>query len=419
MNIVHIATTNTGGAGIAAWRQHEALRTIGINSRFLCARAGAESTANSCTTCPPLVPPLWKRGLRRLLKVHDPVAKDEADTVLEIQKSGGAAEFELFSSPHARFAPESHPWVTDADLVHLHWTTGFVDYPRFFARITKPLVWTLHDQNPYLGGFHYTLDREHNPALHKLDDRWRTLKRKRLQSVSPLAIIGNSTWNTTAAQASGFFAAETRFETIFYPLDANRFAPRDKTAAKLAFGLPVDHLIIGFASTSLRNKRKGLVDLLASIREIERSVPVALLSFGSGPTDTVKNSVSSPWIHLGYLENDDLKCAAYSAMDCFVIPSHAEAFGQTAIEALACGTPVIGSDVGGIREALDEGRAGLLFPVGDVGLLSKSLRRLTRDEELRRALIESGRRLVIARHAPSINANRYRGVYESLMHKKS
>lgn len=413
-NVVHLATTNTGGAGIAAWRQHLALLGSGVDSRFLCARADPETVSGTCAECSPLNPPSWRRALCRLLRRNDALAQDEAALAAVERSARGRLHYELFSSPRSRYAPELHAWIAAADVVHLHWTTGFLDYPRFFSALKSPLVWTLHDQNPYLGGFHYSLDRDRNPDLQALDDGHRELKRRALGSVRSLVVVGNSTWNTSAARESGLFPSHTRYETIYYPLDTTRLNRRDKSAAKRALGLPENRLIVGFASTSLRNTRKGLATLLDALRTIEASTPLALLSFGSGPEDAVKKSLQSPWHHLGYLENDDLKAAAYSAMDCFVIPSHAEAFGQTAIEAQACGTPVVGSDVGGIREALDNGRCGLLFPAGDVAALAARIRASLTDRQSVSELTENALRQVAARHAPETCARAYHALYDEL-----
>ena len=67
-----------------------------------------------------------------------------------------------------------------------------------------------------------------------------------------------------------------------------------------------------------------------------------------------------------------------------------EGVPQVLVEALACGTAVVASDVGGVRRALDDGRAGLLVPPADVDALVRAVRRLTDDAELRRRLVARG-----------------------------
>jgi glycosyltransferase involved in cell wall biosynthesis len=72
---------------------------------------------------------------------------------------------EQFSHPFSRYRIEQHPWVREADVINLHWVSCFLDYARFFATVEKPIVWTLHDQNPYLGGFHYEWERDRFPEM--------------------------------------------------------------------------------------------------------------------------------------------------------------------------------------------------------------------------------------------------------------
>ena len=67
----------------------------------------------------------------------------------------------LFSIPYSEYTSlVDHPLVQEADIIHLHWIAGFVDYPTFFKKVDKPIVWTIHDENPGLGGSHYTIWRD-------------------------------------------------------------------------------------------------------------------------------------------------------------------------------------------------------------------------------------------------------------------
>ena len=82
-------------------------------------------------------------------------------------------------------------------------------------------------------------------------------------------------------------------------------------------------------------------------------------------------------------------------MQVFVIPSIEEAFGQTALESLACGRPVVGSDVGGIPDMVRDGETGLLVEPGNAVALAKALDRLLQDQDMRAQLGSNGRELVI------------------------
>src|SRR5690606_32821939 len=65
--------------------------------------------------------------------------------------------YEGYSIPTTKYNLFSHPAVQRADIIHLHWVSRFLNYS-FFKDINKPVIWTLHDMNPFLGGFHYLND---------------------------------------------------------------------------------------------------------------------------------------------------------------------------------------------------------------------------------------------------------------------
>ncbi|CAM2829923.1 glycosyltransferase [Rariglobus hedericola] len=329
--------------------------------------------------------------------------------------SARPGDIELYSPPFSRHHPELHPWVVEADIVHLHWIAGFVDWPRFFRTTRKPVVFTLHDQQNYLGGVHYENDFTANPWLAPLEHRTRQTKKAALSGHS-VSVIGNSEWNTRLAAASGFFPQGTTFHTIPYALDTELYSPRTKTEAKAALGLPPDHLVIGFASDDLGNRRKGFDVLIQALRSLPAAdSKVSLLSFGRSPANSLAASLELPWTHLGFIDADPVKAAAYSAMDVFIVPSRAEAFGQTAIEAMACGTPVIASNVGGLPEALDFGRCGLLVEPDRPDLLCEAIKSLLDDPARRGSLAGDARRHVVSQHDSVRHASACGQVYRQLL----
>lgn len=415
LHITHLATTAADGAGIAARRIHQSLLNAGAGSRLLVRDHGNTGAETQVAGMPP--PSFAERLARKLPFPMTASLKHERRLRALLARRGPAPE--LFSLPYARSRPETHEWTRESDIVHLHWVSGFIDYRRFFVRAKTQLVWTLHDQQPYLGGFHYEIDHASHPAFHAIEAECRALKQHALTRLArPLLVIGNSLWNTETARKSRFFPEDTRFQTVYYPLDIAAYAPRDKTSAKIALGLAPESLVIGFACTGLENTRKGLADLLAALRHLE-SMPglpaFTLLSFGRAPSDTLRATLRSPWRHLGFLDADTVKCAAYAAMDCFVIPSRAEAFGQTAIEALASGTCVLGADVGGIPETMPAScHADALFPAGDVPALATRLRTLLSDHPARSALASQGLEHVRRQHSPARIAAQLIELYDSL-----
>jgi glycosyltransferase involved in cell wall biosynthesis len=401
MVVAHIASTLTGGAGIGMQRYHEAMLVAGLDSRIVVG-SGSASADSRIARCHRQPASLVRRVARRVGIQLDPAARRLSEVEELDAAAGGHAGYELFSPPFSDCIPEEHPWVKQADVLNLHWVAGTVDWPRFFRKVSKPVIITLHDQQPYLGGFHYARDLDNNPHLQRVEAHARGVKQAALAG-HRVTVVGNSEWNTREAQASGFFPTGTRYHTLYYPLDTQVYAPWPKQAARAALGLPPARTVIGFASEDLGNRRKGFDVLLEALQRLPASLTTqcCILSFGREPAQELKDRVPMPGLHLGHLDSDAVKVAAYSAMDLFVAPSLAEAFGLTAIEALACGTPAIASRTGGLAEALFGGDGGVLVEPGNPTALVEALISSLEHSERRATLAGAGRRLLVERHAPA------------------
>lgn len=371
MKVVHLATTLHGGAGTGLRRYHETLLPEGVDSRILVA-AGGDAPKGPHVA---MVRRRYARGWERLARAAGFARPPEVvleRRVAEANVKVPGADYELFSLPYSPYPVEEHAWIEEADVVCLHFVSGFVDWPRFFARVNKPVVMFLHDQQPYLGGFHYERDREMNPQLKDLDDEVRAIKKAAIGSHC-VGVVANSDWNAQAARHSGFFAESVPIERIYYPLDRGVFNQRPREAAKLAFGMDPAQKVIGFACADLDNDRKGFTELVAALERLPEDVrrEAVLLSFGRDPAPAIRDRVNIPWIHLGPLDSPAAQVAAYSAMDVFVVPSKAEAFGLTAQEALACGCRVVATRTGGLPEAL--GELGVYAEISDPESISRAI----------------------------------------------
>jgi glycosyltransferase involved in cell wall biosynthesis len=354
LRILHIATSLEGGAGIGARRYHEALVQAGVDSRILVAGNSSSLTGERVQGVQRSCPSGFARLSRALgwktdeMRMAQRVAQADA-------AAGNAAQYELFSLPFSSYPVEEHPWVQEADQIYIHWVAGFLDWPCFFKRVSRPVVLVLHDQQNYLGGFHYQRDAERNPHLAHLEEVVREIKKRALNGQC-VKVIANSEWNATAARASGFFAKDVPIECVYYPLDKKVFQPRPREAAKQAFGIDPARKVVGFACADLDNERKGFAELLDALALLpeETRRGLTLLSFGRAPKESSRIKVGLPWVHLGHLDAEEAQVGAYSAMDVFVVPSKAEAFGLAAQEALACGCRVVATQIGGLPEALKE-----------------------------------------------------------------
>ena len=163
MKVLHICTMDHGGAGIATRRIHEALLQMGVESHILC--RFRRSSASDVTAAQPDMN-LYRPPKNRLLRKWQQIQRRRGNCLTEVERyerqmavldrQYGAA----FTLPISNYDLARHPLVQEADVLHLHWVENFVDYPSFFARVKKPIVWTFHDENIAFGGFHYTDEAE-------------------------------------------------------------------------------------------------------------------------------------------------------------------------------------------------------------------------------------------------------------------
>jgi len=145
--------------------------------------------------------------------------------------------------------------------------------------------------------------------------------------------------------------------------------------------------------------RKGLAVLLDALPALVAAVPaVRLLVAGPGNTEQVRALIPAPLqsrVELLGLVSEADKAGVYASGAVYCAPNtHGESFGVVLIEAMAAGTPVVASDLEAFRRVLQDGRAGVLFPVGDSAALAAELAALLRDAPRRTELAARGRQAV-------------------------
>ncbi len=196
-------------------------------------------------------------------------------------------------------------------------------------------------------------------------------------------------------------------------------APAAPGAFRTASGIEGPYLL--FVGRLASNK--GLLPLLDAFAPLARDDPSATLVLvgadgGMRPAIEARRRALDLVRRvriLGHLESDTLLADAYRDARAVVLPSEYEAFGLVLLEALAQGTPVVASRVGGIPEFVEDGRAGLLVPPLDVPALEAALRRLWDDPALGRRLGSYGRDTVVPRYSWERVADGLVAVYREVL----
>jgi glycosyltransferase involved in cell wall biosynthesis len=187
-------------------------------------------------------------------------------------------------------------------------------------------------------------------------------------------------------------------------IDVAQFAPDPTARARRRAALRIHEDAPVLLSLGRLTPNKGHQVALEALAQLRRAgLPAMMLLVGDGPyADCLRKAacrlgVADAVRFIGPVDHE-ITAEYYNSADAFLMPTLTiEAAPFVLMEAMACGTPVIASGIGGIGEVVQHTRSGILVPPGDVGCLAAELRGLLDDAVRRRALGEAGRRLVTAR----------------------
>jgi glycosyltransferase involved in cell wall biosynthesis len=420
VRIVHLAASDCeGGAFRAAYRLHLGLKSLGQDSRMFVA-----SKASHDPTVTQFVPPTSSLSRFSRVAKRMRISRD-----LRKSRDLSVADGSLFSDDRSTYLAGTWNQCPAADVLNLHWVSGFLDYSSFFRWLpeNKALVWTLHDMNPFTGGCHYNggcdkfaaqcgacpqLGSANNNDLSR--QIWRR-KQESLARLRPerLHIVTPSRWLGEEAKRSSLFRRFPR-SVIPYGLDTGVFQPRDRRLMREALGIPPQAKVMLFSARAVSDPRKGLDWLERSLEGSAAGLQLFLLSLGAGG---VTKATGIPHRHVDTILDDGLLACMYSAADLFVAPSLEDNLPNTVLESLACGTPVVAFATGGIPDAVRNGETGLTVPVGDAGALQKAIIGLLGNDALRAEMSGKCRSVALAEYDLKVQAQRYVNLYGEIASK--
>lgn len=360
MEVVHIATTDFGGAAQGMLNLHHALLERGVDSKILV----AEKTTHidSVYSMEPNHQ-LFKWSNNRLVRKGQKILRKRGKLKTspeywfdKIRLANTSNHNICFTSPFSQYDITQHPLVQQADIIHLHWAGNFLDYPSFFNKIKKPVVWTLRDENPGLGGFHYISDKNtYGQYFAEIDDAFLTAKKNAIDGFDNLTLVALSNMMVDFCHNIDFLANKT-ITKIYNAVDSSCFHCINRETARKALNLDIDVPIVSFVSVSLKDHRKGLSELMEAVKTLQRPVKVLCV----GINDFFQKREDRVTCY-GKVESSDILSLIYSASDVFVTPSQQESFGKTTVEALLCGVPVISTPTGIAPEIINK-ENGMLLP---------------------------------------------------------
>lgn len=272
------------------------------------------------------------------------------------------------------------------DLIHAHyWLSGLAGQA-LRCRWDVPMLQTFHTTAQAKNGVARS-DAEREASARLLGERRLMHEADAIMALNPRE-RGDMTWH--------YGAEPGKVCVVPAGVDTSLFAPGDRAEARSVVGIPPGQPAILFVGRI--DPIKGLdilVDALSGLRTALWSpAPPHLYLIGGGPDDpgyaaliaqARARGLEDAITFVGSVPHADL-APWYRAADVVAIPSFYESFGLVAVEAMASGTPVVASNVGGLAFTVEDGTSGLLVPPKDPQALAAALRRVLTDPALRDAL---------------------------------
>jgi len=283
------------------------------------------------------------------------------------------------------------PEFKEADVIHLSWINQGMLSLKDIRKILdsgKPVVWTMHDIWPATGICHVALNCRryqtscgycrllpHGGSVHDLS--YQVFKRKKsLLNRRTISFVTCSKWLEKEAKKSAILYGQP-ICSIPNPIDTHVFRPIDRKLARQRARIPQDMKVILFAAQRIINENKGIFYFIEACHKMAAEHPevvhktfVAVLGGGKGNIGDVFDFCTGK---LGYVNDTRQLVDIYNAADVFVLPSLSENLPNTIMEAMACGVPSVGFNVGGIPEEIDHKKNGYVAAYRDVDDLAKGL----------------------------------------------
>lgn len=403
LRVVHVsAFDRVGGAARAAACLHGSMLEAGIDSTFIVGRSDGS------------IPHTVSPNPRRFALAG---MADRALWRLERSPRTTWRSPAVFGSLNPRLIRALQP-----DVVNLHWVTNGLLTVRSIGALASagvPVAWSMYDLFPFAGSEHYDAveqrylegyRRSNRPSDESgVDvDRW-TWSRKQHHWRHPMTMVPASAWLEDCVRRSALMGAWP-IARIPHVVDTETYGPMSMTAARSLLGLPNDRTLVLFlASAGIGDHRKGW-DLLEPALTLLRRARPDVEAVVVGPPSQEPLPIPVRW--LGEIHDDQRLRAAYAAADVVAVPSRADTMPLTAMEAQACGTPVVAFRIGGLPDIIDPDSTGALADPWDTKDLARALGHAL---DNRRAWGSAARRRAVRLWSPRIVAGQYQALYEAMV----
>lgn len=298
------------------------------------------------------------------------------------------------------------------DIVHCHNLHGGYFDLRVLPKLSKqlPVVMTLHDAWLLSGHCAHSFDCDRwkigcgkcpdlsiPPALQQDATAYNWRKKHNIFQKSRLYIATPSHWLMQKVEQSMLAPSIIEKRVIPNGIDTSIFYPADKAEIRRKLNISQHSQVLLFMANNIQyNPFKDIHTLQRAVKLLAQSLPEQQIMFILlGGHEKIQEHIYHTQIQwIPFQKDTSLVADYFRASDMYLHSAKADTFPQTILEAMACGTPVIATAVGGIPEQIEHGKTGMLVPPGNVSVLSASIQYLLTNDSLRQNLGEAARKKV-------------------------
>ena len=359
MKVLILSTyENTGGAAIAANRLLHALRNNGVEATMLCRKNNIGKQS-------------WTSILERAV----------------IWVFNGFSKKDIWATDIALFGQDvtKTKEYKEADVIHLHWVNqGFISLSAIhrFIKDGKKVVWTMHDAWNTMGAYHLSIQWQETFL-----ERWTWRRKLKLYAKNKIQFIACSQWLRDEALCSPLMEL-LPVKAIPNPIDTTLFSPQQhkKHGRRILF-----------VAQNVNNPMKGMQYLDEAVKMLKGNEEVEVIALGRD---------------IPYINKVEEMVQLYNSVDAFVLPSLSENLPNPIMEAMACGTPCVGFNVGGIPEMIDHKENGYVARYKEAADLAEGIRYVLHPDNHER-LSKTAREKVLRCYSEESVAKLYVNIYNS------
>lgn len=412
-SILHFSTADRiGGSAKAAIRIHEGLKKLGHESKMLVRFKDSDDTD---------IESLWPRAPYSLYdKISEAACK----------RSG----FQYLYVPSSKRALR-HRWLGNANIIQLYNLHGGYLSPLVLPKLSlrAPIIWRLSDIWPATGHCAYSGSCERwKVGCGKCPDlnayppvsldftafMWRlkkiAYKKSNITLVAPSSWIENFARQSPLLRDFPLIRIPTGVDLLQYNVRVRELFRND---SREKMQINKDAKVILFAAHVLeQHSRKGGQHLIAALKIIGNIPNCVVVLAGMGGKQLAERLPIESRL-LGYVENPKEMARIYSAADITVVPSTDENLANTALEAMACGLPVVAFDSGGMKDAIKHLETGYLARAGDSADLARGIRLFIEDREMRFQVGTSANRIIQREFDADLQAEKFSELYSNILER--